>query len=176
MKFIKYSIVATFLATSAIAADLPSKSAPVPPTRIADPMGDTSWYGGLAVGGIYGTKPWYDDVRVTASGGYEFGSLARAEVTYDYKHSNHSNNRAHTFMGNGIAQMKLPFFNVVPYAIAGAGYRFADLKNEGVWNVGAGLRFELSPSIDLDGRYRYISDFKRKQDENVVTLGASYKF
>jgi opacity protein-like surface antigen len=177
MKFIKYSIVASFLATSAIAADLPSKSAPLPPTRVADAISDTSWYGGLAVGGIYkDSNKWYNDIRLSVMGGYEFNSLMRAELDFDYKHSNHTNDRAYALVGNGIGQFKLPFIPVVPYAIAGVGYRLSDTKNEPIWNVGAGVRYELTSSIDLDGRYRYVSDFKRTRDENVVSIGASYKF
>ena len=179
MKSIKYAIFAAFLGTSAVAADLPSKAAPLPPTRPADIISDNSWYGGLAVGGVYQNgihNKWYDDIRLGLMGGYEFNSLMRAELDYDYKNSNHVKDRAHSFVANGIGQFKLPFISVVPYAIAGAGYRFSDTKNEPIWNVGGGVRYELTSNIDLDGRYRYITDFKRKRDENVVSLGASYKF
>ena len=179
MKSIKYGIVAALFAGSAFATDLPSKAAPTPPARLADVVSDNSWYGGLAIGGVYqdGVRnKWYDDIRLSVMGGHEFNSFMRAELNYDYKNSNKIKDRAHSFIANGIGQVKLPFISVVPYGIAGVGYRISDTKNEAIYNVGAGVRYELTSNIDLDARYRYVTDFKRKSDENVVSIGASYKF
>ena len=174
MKCVKYALIAAMISTPVIASDLPSKDMPKAPT-LSMPE-ENSWFAGIALGGIASDRTWYNNARMTASFGYDFGTFLRAEATYDYKHSNRSNDRTHTGMVNGIAQIKVPFVNVVPYALAGTGYRLADVKNEPVWNVGAGVRFEISPSIELDGRYRYVSDYSRRRDENVMTLGVNYKF
>ena len=173
MKCVKYALIATVIGGSAIAADLPSKDMPRAPTSVTE---DNSWYAGLAVGGIYSENSWYNNARISASFGYEMNSFTRIEATYDYKHNNHSNDRSHTGMVNGIAQMKLPFISVVPYALAGTGYRLADVKNEAVWNVGGGVRYEITSNIEIDGRYRYLSDYNRHRDENIFTIGATYKF
>jgi opacity protein-like surface antigen len=109
-------------------------------------------------------------------GGHEFNNFMRAELDYDYKNSNRVKERSHAFVANGIGQMKLAFHFCSPYGIAGVGYRFSDAKNEAIYNVGAGVRYELTSNIDIDARYRYVTDFKRKQDENVITVGGSYKF
>ena len=70
----------------------------------------------------------------------------------------------------------MPFIPVIPYALAGVGYRLSDVKNEPVWNAGLGVRYEVTSNIEVDGRYRYLSDFKRNRDENILTLGVNYKF
>jgi opacity protein-like surface antigen len=70
----------------------------------------------------------------------------------------------------------VPFIPVVPYALAGVGYRLSDAKNEPIFNVGAGLKYEITSNIDLDVRYRYVSDFDRKAYNNAVTVGGAYKF
>ena len=174
MKCVKYALIGLMIGSSAIAGDLPSKEAPKAPTMPT--LEDTSWYAGLSLGGVHTDKSWYNNLRLTASGGYELNSFSRIEATYDYKHSNHNVDRSHTFIANGIGQLKLPFIPVVPYALAGVGYRFADVKNEPVWNAGFGVRYEVTSNIEVDGRYRYLTDFNRKRDENIFTVGANYKF
>jgi opacity protein-like surface antigen len=174
MKCVKYALIATLIGGSAIASDLPSRDMPKAPTMPS--IEQNSWYTGLALGGVASDRTWYNNARVSASFGYEFGTFLRAEATYDYKHSNRSSERAHTGMVNAIGQINLPFVNVVPYVLAGTGYRLSDVKNEPVWNVGSGVRFEVSPSIELDARFRYLSDFKIQRDENIFTVGVNYKF
>lgn len=177
MKSVKYSIIAALFSGSAFATDLPSKAPPLPPVRVVDVISDNSVYGGLAVGGIYNdTNKWYNDIRLSVMGGYEFNSLMRAEIDYDYKNSNRVKDRSHSLVANGIGQIRMPFIAVIPYGIAGVGYRFSETKNEPIYNVGVGVRYELTSNIDLDGRYRYVADFKRKHDENILSIGANYKF
>jgi opacity protein-like surface antigen len=174
MKCVKYALIAALVGTSAIAADLPSKDMPKAPTMPT--LEDTSWYAGVALGGVKTDSSWYNNARLTASFGYEMNSFARVEGTLDYKHNNRSDDRTFTGMVNGIGQMKVPFIPVVPYALAGVGYRVADVKNEPVWNVGGGVRYEITSNIEIDGRYRYLSDMNRKRDENIFSVGVNYKF
>ena len=78
--------------------------------------------------------------------------------------------------GNAIAQLPLNLFNVTPYALAGVGYKWSDAKDEYIYNVGGGIRYSLSKNIELDARYRYISDFKNERNTNAFTAGVNYKF
>jgi len=174
MKCVKYALIGLMIGSSAIAGDLPSKEAPKAPTMPT--LEDTSWYAGLALGGVHTTNNWYNSLRLTTSFGHELNSFSRIEATYDYKHNNRSDDRSHTGIVNGIGQFKVPFIPVIPYALAGAGYRLSNVKNEPVWNAGFGVRYEVTSNIEVDGRYRYLSDFKRNRDENILTLGVNYKF
>lgn len=173
MKSVKYALMGLVVSTAAFATDLPSRNMPTAPFVGAE---SSSWYAGVAVGGITSENAWYNNVRVNTSLGHELNSFSRVEATYDYKNNNRSENRSHTGMVNGIGQYKLPYFSLTPYALAGVGYRIADVKNEPVWNVGGGVRYDLTSNIGVDGRYRYLSDFNRLRDENIVTLGVNYKF
>jgi opacity protein-like surface antigen len=173
MKSVKYALMGLVVSTAAFATDLPSKNMPTAPFVGAE---SSSWYAGVAVGGITSQNAWYNNVRVNTSLGHELNSFSRVEATYDYKNNNRSENRSHTGMVNGIGQYKMPYFSLTPYALAGVGYRIADVKNEPVWNVGGGVRYDLTSNIGVDGRYRYLSDFNRLRDENIVTLGVNYKF
>ena len=158
-------------ATSAIAADLPGKSAPAAPAPI---FTSKAFYAGVNAGGVvtdgFNTDaPW----TIGVVGGYNVVSLGpvsvAAEGTYDYKKGG-----TNDVAGNVVGGYK--FGSFTPYALLGVGYRWADVKNEAIWNVGGGVRYPINDSIDLDARYRYISNFDRDTKSNVVTVGVNYKF
>ena len=164
------------LSSVAVAADLPSKTQPAIPS-VKSITGDTTYY----VGGFIGAEPkkvepWYGSLRGGVNAGYNLTSFAAVEAAYEYQYSPVKALRSNTLFANGVGQMKVPFIPVVPYALAGVGYRISDAKDQAVWNVGAGVKYEITSNIDLDLRYRYVSDFDRKAHNNAVTLGAAYKF
>jgi opacity protein-like surface antigen len=176
-KSIKLATVSLLaLSSVALAVDLPSKTTPAAPTA-PSLFSETSYY----VGGFIGSEPkkvepWYGALRGGVNAGYNVTSYAAVEAMYEYNYNPLKAQRSNAGYINGIGQLKVPFIPVVPYVLAGAGYRFADIKNEAVWNVGAGVRYELTSNIEVDGRYRYLSDFGRKRDENILSVGVNYKF
>jgi opacity protein-like surface antigen len=166
------TVAALLASTAAFASDIPSrKAAPAPVfTQKASP-----YYVGVR-GGLDYKK---DDQNYTVGGnaGYEVNSYVRGEVGYDYvNNSDDKTKTGHIVTGNVIGQYPIATFLVTPYGLGGVGYRWADVKNEAIFNVGAGVRYGITKSFELDGRYRYISNFKNENTNNVLTLGVNYKF
>lgn len=167
------TIAALVAATSisvATAADLPKRSMPLPPTIAAS---DSGFYAGVNAGMVSAEK----DATVGASLGYQFNKFFRAEGTYDYRYNEDNSSTklsSSTVMGNAIVQYPIGAFT--PYALAGTGYRWSDLKNETVWNVGGGVRYGVTRNVDVDARYRHVANYDNKRDDNVFTVGLSYKF
>jgi opacity protein-like surface antigen len=165
------ALAAVFGATSAMAADLPGKSAPAAPSPI---FASKSFYAGVNGGaivtdGINVNAPW----TVGVVGGYNITSIGpigiAAEGTYDYTKDN-TNDVAGNIVGG------YSFGSVTPYALAGVGYRFADIRNEAIWNVGVGVKVAVTSSIDVDTRYRRVDNLDRTGGEDRVTVGVNYKF
>jgi opacity protein-like surface antigen len=156
--------------TAASASDLPKRSAPVAPAPAAS---DSGFYAGVNAGVVRNEN----DATFGASLGYQFNNYLRAEGTYDYRY-NEDNSRtkltSSTVMGNAIVQF--PIGSFTPYALAGTGYRWSDLKNEQVWNAGGGIRYNVMRNVDVDARYRYVANYDNKRDDNVFTVGLNFKF
>jgi len=163
--------IATLIAGSAVAADLPSRSAPPAPVVQAP----VSWYVGLNGGTIAGNSG-----TVGVNGGLQYGQYIRAEGAYDYAGTGGGNlmgSNTSLLTGNLIVQYPVDQFKVTPYALAGAGYRWSSVKNEAVYNVGGGVRYGLTSNVDLDARYRYVSSTSDStRNASVYTLGVNYKF
>ena len=176
LKIATFALIAT--ATTALADGLPSvTSAPAAPKPPVISTSDTTFYAGVYAGSIAKkSDPWYGNTYVGGNLGYQFNSFARVEATYDYNRGVSAGEGSHALIGNLILQYDVSWLPVTPYALAGAGYRWAPIKNEYVWTVGGGVRYPISDSFDIDARYRYISDFDRYNPANVVTLGINYKF
>jgi opacity protein-like surface antigen len=155
--------------TAVSAADLPKRSAPVAPVVASE--------GGFYAGANAGLARTENDATFGASLGYQFNKYLRAEGTYDYRY-NEDNSRtklsSSTALGNLIVQYPIGAFT--PYALAGAGYRWSDLKNEQVWAAGGGVRYAVTRNVEVDGRYRYIANYDNKRDNSVFTVGLNYKF
>jgi len=138
---------------------------------------DSGIYGGLYTGSLAKkSDPWYGNLYLGGNIGYQLNSFARVEATYDYNRTLKADDRNHAVTGNFITQLDVSWLPITPYALAGVGYRWSDVKNEYIWNVGGGVRYPINDSIDLDARYRYISNFDRDTKSNVVTVGVNYKF
>ena len=166
-----------FLSTAAIAADIPSRNAPQSPARPIFVEIVKPFFVGVHAGTTnYNQNLWSDNTefRANVRGGYEFSPYARVEANYDYGYSDVSAFRTNTVTGNLIGQYR--FGSVVPYVLVGGGYRWSGIKNEAVYNVGGGVRYDLTSRFEVDARYRYVADFNNRRDENVVTLGVNYKF
>jgi len=170
------SFVALVAATAANATDLPSKTNPIAPNPVATDS-EKNVYGGLNGGfvvtdGINKNSPW----AVGLVGGYKVYRFAgfglAGEGTY-----NLSKGKVSTFAGNGILSFDAPF--VTPYALAGVGYRTETHKDRNIWNYGGGLKYNITSSFELDGRYVRTEDLKTKtlnKAEDRATIGVNYKF
>jgi opacity protein-like surface antigen len=166
-----------FLSTVAVAADIPSRNAPLPPVRPVFVETVKPFFVGVHAGTTnYDQKFWSDNTefRANVRAGYELSPYARIEANYDYGHNSVSEFRTNTVTGNLIGQYR--FGSIVPYALVGGGYRWSGIKNEPVYNVGGGVRYDLTSRFEVDARYRYVANFDNRRDENVVTLGVNYKF
>jgi opacity protein-like surface antigen len=175
------TIVALALALStvtAVAADIPGKAAPVAPATPYGALTSTNGYVGVNVGGaikdgISTDAPWtvglVGGYNVVKAGPLGFG----VEGTYDYKEGN-----VQTLMGNGVASFGIGSFT--PYVLAGAGYQWdksgSSSLNEKVWNVGGGMKYAFTKTLELDARYRRIEDWDRARKDDRVSFGVNYKF
>lgn len=165
-----------FLSTAAVAADIPSRFTPLPPTVVRAEKTNPFFVGVHLGASNYDQKLWSNnsEFRANVRAGYEFSPYFRIEGNYDYGYSDVSAERTNTVTGNLIGQYR--FGPIVPYALLGGGYRWSGFKNESVYNVGAGVRYEIASRFEVDARYRYVADFNNRRDENVMTLGVNYKF
>jgi opacity protein-like surface antigen len=176
----KKTIVAFALALSTVTAaasdapSVPSRSNPIAPTASAV-SAPKFWVGvnagGLVNNGINGIQdaPW----NVGVTGGYNFFKLGpiglAVEGTYDYKKGD-----TQDVAGNVVGSVA--FGSLAPYALAGVGYRWADIKNEKIWNVGGGVKYSFARNIEIDARYRRVEDWDRTKHDDRVTFGVNYKF
>jgi opacity protein-like surface antigen len=169
------ALALTTMATVSFGADIPRRTEPVAPSVVAASY-SPSFFVGARVGSLSNEiDSWNSRVTGGLTAGYEVNNYLRVEANYDYNHSDQRFERNHIVTGNVIGQYKIGF-GLVPYALAGVGYRWNDFKNEPVWNVGAGVRYDITRNVEADLRYRYIADFDRLREANVVTLGVNYKF
>lgn len=164
--------VALGMVSAASAADLPSrKFAPAAPVVVSAPR--TPFFVGLNAGATTKTE----NGIVGAVAGYEFNQYVRTEATYDHYFGRDipgQNLTQDVVAGNLIAQYS--FGPVTPYVLAGAGYRWAAVKSEAIYNVGGGVRYALTDNVELDGRYKYVSNFNNNRTDNVFTVGFNVKF
>lgn len=160
-------------ATTAFAADLPSRKY-APPAPVVERPAHMPFFIGLNAGGTTKTE----NGTVGAVAGYEFNQYFRAEGTYDHyfgKSVPFGPNIVEDAVAlNGV--VSYPFGAFSPYALAGVGYRWSDVANEGIYNVGLGARYALTERVELDGRYRFISNFDNNRTDNVFTVGMNVKF
>ena len=177
-------------ASVAFAADLPSKSAAAAPAVSTGAFNLSGWYAGAYVGGnVDDTNKFKYDTTAKVFGGlvgYEWNKYVRTEATFDYntKAAPTTTKTGETAFANGIAQYPVGY-GVTPYLLAGVGYGWGSWDKIGknnvdraLFNVGGGLRYDLTKSFELDGRYRYVNSVKNDRFDNnhVVTLGVNYKF
>lgn len=174
----------------ACAADLPSKSAAAAPAVSTSAFGLSGWYAGGFVGGNFDdtNKFKYDNTPKVFGGlvGYEWGKYVRTEATIDYntKAAPTTTKTGETVFGNAV--VSYPALGVTPYLLAGVGYGFGSWDKVGkswdtdraLYNVGGGVRYDITKSFEVDGRYRFVNAVNGPKFDNnhVVTLGVNYKF
>jgi opacity protein-like surface antigen len=185
------ALVAT--ASVAMAADLPSRKAPVAPVS-TNAFTLSGWYAGGFVGGNvanWDNVSWDKTPAVFgALVGYEWNPYFRTEATFDYttKAAPTTSEAGQTVFANAVVQYPIGF-GFTPYAFAGTGFGWnawgkgvsgANFVDDAklLYNVGGGVRYAVTERIDIDGRYRYINAYSGTKFDNnhVVTLGANYKF
>jgi opacity protein-like surface antigen len=158
-KFLKISV----LAIAAIAAAGSAYAQEVKP--------EYKWFAGPSIGAAFGN----DGVNLGVNGGYEVNKYLRLEGTYDHVF-NSGPWSIDNLAANIVGQYRIPRTLITPYALAGMGYQFQNGINQGVWNVGGGVRVDLSPRVDMDVRYRYIQGMYYQTNTNLVTVGSTIKF
>lgn len=192
MKKLITALVALVAVTStAVAADLPSRgTAPAPVSTSV--FGLNGFYVGGSVGGNFATfdNVSYDKtpIFVGLTAGYQWNRYFRTEATFDYstKAAPTTSEAGQTVFANAVVQYPIGF-GVTPYAFGGVGFGWnawgkgaSDFIDDAkpLYNIGGGLRFDLTKSIELDGRYRYIQAINGYKIDNnhVISLGANYKF
>ena len=123
-----------------------------------------------------------DQTDYSVAFGREFSSLFRGELAYDYLDKHGRKGAGQSVVANGIVQYQVPGTIFTPYLLAGAGYGWQAYGDEAVYNVGGGLRAELTKSVDLDLRAKRVSNLRwgnfndTSFHTDVLTAGVSYKF
>jgi opacity protein-like surface antigen len=164
-------------ATTAVAADLPSKNTPAAPAPI---FTQSNYFVGVNVGADTATKQVF-------SGGISAGTnvlpYLAVEAAYDYGYAKDKVKGKHEKLNeltfNVLPQYKINGTDVTVYALAGVGYDWDSVKkNHSIYNVGGGLKYDFAKNIDLDLRYRYTNaiDDKFEGSDNRITVGLTYKF
>ena len=167
------TLAAIVASTAALATDLPSKREPTAPTFTQSKS--TPFFVGIRGGDLY--KDEVHNWTVGGNAGYEVNKFSRVEVGYDRLNNKDDKSLTSDIVtGNAIAQLPFSLFNITPYALGGIGYKWSDNKNTSIYNVGGGVRYGVTNSVELDARYRYISDFKNEVSTNAITAGVNYKF
>jgi opacity protein-like surface antigen len=168
------------IASTAVASatDLPSKSTPAAP--IAPVSSSSQSYFGVNGGWDVKSDRAYS---VGAVAGWNVLPILAVEGTYDLSRADQKVrgdwNYGNTIAVNAVPQYKVPGIGITAYAIGGVGYKWnTEAADYAVYNVGGGLKYELSKSLDFDGRYRRIEaiDSKKGAPEDRVTAGVNYKF
>ena len=171
-----------FLASTvaALATDLPSRTkAPAAPLPIL--AQESSFYVGGNIGGNLSK-----DAQVYSGGvvaGYNVMPFFAIEGTYDFSRPQDKVggefNYGNMVAVNVVPQYKLPFMPVTVYALGGVGYKWnTQTDNQTVYNIGAGVKYEIFTNLDVDVRYRRIESFdsSAKNPEDRGTIGLNYKF
>jgi outer membrane immunogenic protein len=179
------------MAATAIAADIPSRKAPIAPV-FASATQVSPWYVGVQAGATAGNKDRFGFDGSTAIfgviAGYEVNPFLRLEGNFVNRFSNGNLPSGQAVTANVIGQYTISGTGFTPYVLGGVGYGwniYGDpTSNDGaaLWNIGGGVRYALNANWEVDARYRYVQQFKsyvpsgEKLNENIVTLGVNYRF
>ena len=179
------AVLALFATVSvASAANLPEKKkAPEAPKTPAIEA-PASWYVGVNGGGNYHRGDSYSDIPGTAGFvvGRNLNKQFAVEGAYDYYFKKDGVKDNQRGVVNAIYS-PVELFGFRPYALAGIGAEARNtsiVKNgdaRAIYNVGGGVKYDITKSWETDLRYRYVSDWTNKDKAaNVVSFGLNYKF
>jgi opacity protein-like surface antigen len=117
--------------------------------------------------------------------GYNFNQYVGTELNMNAVFTN-GNQRSGTDTALNVvvgAPVSLGAINFKPYALVGTGYQFSyaahnnNIRTTPVYNVGAGVEYDLSKNIALDVRYTYEDGYNdRSTTSNSLGAVVSYKF
>lgn len=184
MKNLIAAAIMALTASSAIAADLPSKKAtPAAPVTAPD-----NWYVGVNAGGAVKLNRTVTDNPALAGGvvGYKWNSQFATEVTVDQELKKGSQKAETRVAANAVYSPIGAVYGFSPYVLAGVGAQNHDFINNGVkdgtkaiYNVGGGVKYAIDKNWEVDARYRWVNTFSdgtKILDNSVVTAGVNYKF
>lgn len=104
--------------------------------------------------------------------GMEPNKNLRVEAAYQYDVDNKKNN----LFAHVLPQYQIPGTGLTPYVLVGVGADIESLDSRPLYVVGAGLRVEMTKTVDFDVRYRRIDNTDNTDKREVVTGGVSVKF
>lgn len=168
---------------AALAADLPAKSQVSADKQLAIAVAnDAHWYVGVNTGFNYLDGVSIDDSQkiLGATVGYQYNRNVAAELAFtQFFEQDGLADEGQALVLNGIAL--LPTGTAfTPYALAGVGAGFNGLGDNGdaqaIYNLGAGVRYAVTESVDLDLRYTHVDAWESSIDTDAVTVGAAFKF
>lgn len=173
--------LAVLAAGTALAGDLPSKKAPVPPTFQRATEYEPQGYIGLNTGGTVGSDRAYTGGVVA---GYNFTQYLASEYGYEYV-------RPSNVVGTRDTKNQV-FINVLPkyrlgsspfsvYALGGVGYSLNETSKSGyTYTLGGGVKMDLTKQLELDARFKRVDYFSTAanvaKSEDRISAGLNYKF
>lgn len=122
----------------------------------------STWTQGHVLGAKVGLQPM-KFVGFETSYTHVFNTLAPSEI----------------WTGDVVLSVPVDGIKVVPFVLAGVGYKWQPTlnnANQGVWEVGAGLKFDVSSDFALSAQYKYQQGLNDRVDMSVVTIGTALKF
>ena len=149
--------------------------------RPAEPA-STRYYVGVTAGGAVDTSGNYNDLLNNSTpslgvvGGRQITNNLAVEATYDYFLERNGVGSGQSVFVNGVAGYRIPNTMFTPYVLAGTGYGFDSLGDRTLYNVGAGVRADVTRSLSLDVRYRHMNNWDNDNRMNVVTGGINFRF
>tara|TARA_R110000868_G_scaffold9620_6_gene47627 strand:+ start:52794 stop:53306 length:513 start_codon:yes stop_codon:yes gene_type:complete len=139
---------------------------------------------GVYVGGSLGAQlDYHKQATVGVTAGYQVAPYARVELEYNNMWQNRT--QGQSLFAQGIAQYRVPNTRFTPYALAGVGAGFNSLGSvrggdgKMLYNLGGGVRYAVTDSIELDARYRNVRAFDnttRNRNSDVMSVGVNYRF
>jgi opacity protein-like surface antigen len=179
MKTFAITLAAGLLAATTVFAQTPTRTAPAAaPAAAASPLrglyvGASVDFGGASLDTARG---WGNSLTV----GYDVTRNIAVEAVLSQNYGTGAQNDGQTGFVNAVVGM--PVGPITPYALVGVGAGIggagnADKDAEGLWNVGAGVTYNITRNWQLDARYRYVDAIAATRDaEQAVSLGVNYKF
>lgn len=177
MKTFAITLAAGLLATTMAFAQGPARNAPAAAPAAAPLaglyVGASVDFGGASLDNARG---WGNSLTV----GYQATRNIAIEAVVSQNYGTGAQNDGQTGFINAVVGM--PVGPITPYALVGVGAGIggagdADKDAEGLWNVGAGVAYNITRNWQLDARYRYVDAIATTREaEHAVSLGVNYKF